>query len=150
LAIGSLNEPPASTISQTLVIGGTFEEPPEDFGFEDFVSVSLAGAGVVLAGAGVVVALLVGVVLAAGVAWCLTAGGFVVLAAGACACCARARAAIEAISAGSFCMTSPLPASDVAGVGPIAAPTPTPTVSIATASAALTRNDGSRVRARGA
>ncbi len=131
------------------MIGGTFEEPPEDFGLEDFVSVSLAGAASCWPASACVVALLVGVLLAAGVAWRLTAGGFVVLLAGVCACCARARAAIDAISAGSFCTTSPLPASEVAGVGPIAAPTPTPTVSIATASAALARNDGSRVRPRG-
>jgi hypothetical protein len=131
------------------VIGGTLEvAPPDDFvGVEDFVSDSLVDVGVVLAGTGVVVALIV-VVLAAGVAWRLTAGGFVVLAvvAGVCAASTRARAAIDAISAGSFCTTLPLPASELAGAGPIAAPTPTPTVSIATASAALARNEGRRVR----
>ncbi|HXP28357.1 MAG TPA: hypothetical protein VN804_01260 [Solirubrobacteraceae bacterium] len=134
------------------MIGGTFEElPPDDFvGVGDFVSVSAAAgvvAGVVVdAGAGVVVD--AGVVLTAGVAWRLTAGGFVaVLAVCVGAACVRARAASDAISAGSFWTTPSLPASELAGAGPIAAPTPTPTVSIATASAADARNEGSRVRA---
>ncbi len=116
---------PDSSISHTLVIGGSFEAPPAlgFVGFGEPVSDSLAGALVVLVGAGVLAAAVVVGALAAGVACGVVAGGGGAVVVGACVC---ARAASDAIRAGSCCTTPPLPASDAAGRGPIAAPTPTP------------------------
>jgi phosphate transport system substrate-binding protein len=146
-----LNDKPDSSISHTLVIGGSVEAPPPVFvDVGAFVSDSLAGV-VVLAGAGLLGALARAVPVAGLARGALAGAGAVfaggaVLAGVAAGACERSRAASDAISAGSCCTTPPLPASDAVGAGPIAAPTPTPSVSIATASAAPARSDGTRER----
>jgi len=111
-AVASLNENPDSSISHTFVIGGSFDAVVVDLlGAGELVSGSAAGSLGALAAAGALVAVGVAAgLVAAGVACgAIVGGGVAAVAAGA---CVWARAASDAISAGSCWTTSPLPASD--------------------------------------
>ena len=145
LASASANDAPLSSISHTLVIGGTLEvlDGLVVFGAGAGVSVGAAAAGVVVcagaaaAGAGV------------GVACAVIAGGELGVVAAGAGAGARLCAATPASSAGSFCAMPTPPASEASGPGPTAAPTAMPMPSMTVASTALARAEGRRARPGG-
>jgi hypothetical protein len=132
------------------VTGGTFDVAVGlvffAAGAGDSLGVEAAG---VVAGEGVVAAVVVAAELAAGVGCAVIVGGGVGLVAAGVWDCERSCAATEAISAGSFCATALLPASEASGAGPMAAPTAMPTPSMTVASTALARAEGRRTERRG-
>src|ERR1700722_6452409 len=126
--MGSVKEDPASSINQTLVTAGSLDVAVVSVllgavaVFSDFCS----GGVTALAGAALRTELREA---ARGVACGVIAGGATAVVAVLAAGCWAWRAKIEASRAGSWCTTLPLPASESAGAGPMAAPTPTPMVS---------------------